>query len=241
MSDKNTNIENAPSKKGIGGKIVSVLSTVFVYLLAVCIVIAALLFASDNSPQKSVFGYRYYTVLTPSMEPELGVGDMVIVKLADADDIEVGDVITFNPSSDTDTYLTHRVTAKYENYEGTGVTCFTTKGDANDSEDGFLLDEDRVIGKVVLHIPYLGYIVRFIQLRWYYVVPLIILIFIFFRLLRIYFTADEEEEPSAEHKEYEGVGESEKLKDLERTTKARDAPADDADTPEDETPTRLTS
>ncbi|MCC8192316.1 MAG: signal peptidase I [Ruminococcus sp.] len=159
-----------------------------------CIVVAAILFAMNNSPQKSLFGFRYYTVLTPSMEPELSVGDVVFVKICDAEDIEVGDVITFNPSSDSDTYLTHRVTQKYEDYEGTGVTCFTTKGDANEDEDGFLIDEDRVIGKVSFSIPLLGYIVRFVQLRWYLVLAIVVLIFVFFRLLKFYLSPPKEKQ-----------------------------------------------
>ena len=64
-----------------GYKVLSVFRTIFVYLLAAGIIIAALLFAASNSPNKSLFGYRYYTVLTPSMEPAYKVGDMVFVKI----------------------------------------------------------------------------------------------------------------------------------------------------------------
>ena len=158
------------------------------------VIVAALLFAADRSPQKSLFGIRYYTVLTPSMEPTYSVGDMVFVQLRNADRIFEGDVITFNPSENGDAYLTHRVTQKLENYEGSGVTCFRTKGDANDSEDSFLIDEKRVIGTVKFCIPKLGYIVRFVQLRWYFVLPLLALIWLFFRLLRMYFASPEDEE-----------------------------------------------
>lgn len=188
-------------KKSIsaGCRIFSVLRTVFIYLLAVCVVIAAVLFASDKSPQKSVFGYRYYTVLTPSMEPELSVGDVVIVKLAGADEIDIGDVITFHPSGDSDAYLTHRVTQKMTDYEGTGVTCFVTKGDANETEDGFLLDSSRVVGKVVSHIPKLGYIIRFVQLKWYFVIPLIVMLFVFFELMKIYFREEKTEDGDGEN------------------------------------------
>lgn len=170
-----------------------IIRTIFIYLLSACIIIAAILFATDKSPQKSLFGYRYYTVLTPSMEPELSVGDMVIVKLANADEIAEGDVITFNPSSETDAYLTHRVTQLFPDYQGTGVTCFKTKGDANETEDSFLVDSSRLIGKVAFHIPKIGYIVRFVQLKWYFVIPLVIMIFVFFELLKRYLAFDKEE------------------------------------------------
>lgn len=188
--------EAVSEKKGVsaGYKIIGVLRQIYIYLIAACIIIAAVLFAANKSPQKSIFGYRFYTVLTPSMEPELSVGDLVIVKLANADDISVGDVITFNPSADSDAYLTHRVTEKLEDYDGTGITCFKTKGDANESEDGFLIESSRVIGTAGAHIPKLGYIIRFVQLKWYFVIPLAVMIMVFFGLMRIYFSDGEETE-----------------------------------------------
>ncbi|MBR6385611.1 MAG: signal peptidase I [Ruminococcus sp.] len=162
---------------------------------------AALLFAADKSPQKSLFGFRYYTILTPSMAPTYQVGDMVFVKLANADTINVGDVITFNPSSESDAYLTHRVAEKIDNYEGTGVTCFRTKGDANNAEDSFLIDENRVIGAVNFYIPKMGYVFRFVQLRWYFVIALVILIGVLLHLLKLYFApAQENEEEESETK-----------------------------------------
>ena len=120
------------------------------------------------------------------MEPAYSVGDMVFVKIENADNINVGDVITFNPSSDGNAYLTHRVVEKLPDYQGTGVTCFKTKGDANDSDDSFLIDESRVVGTVKFGIPVMGYVVRFVQLRWYFIVPIIILIIVFFKLIGIY-------------------------------------------------------
>jgi signal peptidase len=178
-----------------GYRVLMVVRQIFVYFLSVAIVIGALLFAANQSPTKSLFGYRYYTVLTDSMKPAFVTGDMVIVKLAKAEQINVGDAITFNPSSDSEAYLTHRVTEKLPNYEGSGVTCFRTKGDANNTEDSFLIDENRVIGTVSLAIPKLGLVVRFLQMRWYFVVPLIVLIFVFFKLMSTYLGGSDEEEP----------------------------------------------
>lgn len=178
----------------VGAKIFDIAFTVFVYLLAAAILVGALLFASNTSPDKSIFGYRYYTVLTGSMEPTYKVGDMIFVHITEPEAINVGDVITFNPSQDSDAYLTHRVTEKLENFEGTGVTCFRTQGDANNAEDSFLIDGGRVVGVVQFGIPSLGYIVRFIQLRWYFVVPVVIMIAVFFQLLKHYFLLGKEDE-----------------------------------------------
>lgn len=177
------------------------LTTVFVYLLSACILIGAVLFAFNTSPSKSIFGYRYYTVLTDSMLPKYKTGDVVFVHIESGEKINVGDVITFNPSRDSDAYLTHRVTEKFDDYEGTGVTCFRTKGDANNVEDSFLIEEERVIGKVNFGIPKLGYVIRFIQLRWYFVAATAVMIFIFIKLLKIYFSTDDEEKAVSDGKE----------------------------------------
>lgn len=189
-------------------KIIGIIRTVFVYILSACILIAAILFAFNTSPNKSIFGFRYYTILTESMEPELSVGDLIFVQIKDAENINVNDVITFNPSSDSDAYLTHRVTEKIEDYQGTGVTCFKTKGDANDTGDSFLIDESRVIGTVSFHILGLGYIVRFVQLRWYIVIPIIIMIFVFFHLLKVYFSDSKNEDEESEKKPEESTEEA---------------------------------
>lgn len=186
------------SEKGKPLKFIEILQNVFVYLLAAGIILGAVMFATNQSPTKSFFGFRYYTVLTDSMKPAFKTGDMVIVRLKDADFIQVGDVITFNPSSSSDAYLTHRVIEKIDNYEGTDVTCFRTKGDANNTGDAFLIDESRVIGTVEFSIPMLGLAVRFVQLRWYFIVPLIILIGVFIHLLKLYFSPSNNDEEETE-------------------------------------------
>lgn len=192
------------NKRSIGLIIGKIIKNIVVYLIAIFIVGAAILFATSKSPNKSFFGYRYYTVLTPSMEPELSVGDLIFVKLKNASDIQIGDVITFNPSSDPNVYLTHRVTQKMEDYEGTGVTCFKTKGDANQDEDDFVIDSSRVIGTQQFKLAKLGYFVRFVQLRWYYFIPLFIMVIIFIKLLDTYFDMKEEDEEASEETPADG-------------------------------------
>lgn len=196
----------------VGAKIFDICFTVFVYLVAAAILIGAILFAFSTRPDKSIFGYRYYNVLTGSMSPVYNVGDMIFVKISDkGSDINVGDVITFNPSLDSDAYLTHRVTEKIENYEGTEKTCFRTKGDANDSSDSFLIEEDRVVGKVTFGIPALGSIVTFVKIRWYLIVPVIIMILIFFKLLKKYFLMGAEDDEDDQNKEDEKSEASESI------------------------------
>ncbi len=176
--------ENNDIPETAAQKAVSIISDILFYLLLAAIIAAAVLFAGSKSPNKSIFGYRYYDILTGSMEPAYSVGDLIFVKVTDSADINVGDVITFNPGSTDDSYLTHRVAEKLEDYQGTGVICFKTMGDANESEDPFIIDQSRVIGIVKFSIPFLGYIILFVQSHYIMVIIFIVLFSLFFTLLK---------------------------------------------------------
>lgn len=186
-------------KMPVGAKIFDIAFTVFVYLLAVVILLGAIIFAFNTSSDKSLFGFRYYNVITPSMEPKYKVGDVVFVKVCGADEVDVDDVITYNPdANDRRTYLTHRVVKKYTEEDGT--VCFITKGDANKTSDAAPIDEGRLIGKVTFGVPKLGYIIEFVRAKWYFIVIIAILIGVFFKLLKHYFMMGKEEDDDEDGK-----------------------------------------
>lgn len=105
-----------------------------------------------------LFGLDIYVVLSGSMEPEYQTGSVIYVKETDPAELEVRDVITFRLNGDT--IATHRI---IEVTEVDGETAFRTKGDANDLEDGTAVPASQVIGTPVFTIPYLGYLVTYIQ------------------------------------------------------------------------------
>ena len=72
-------------------KIWNVVSTVLVILMVIC---AVFLMGSR------VMGYEVYTVISGSMEPTYGVGDLLYVKDVDPDAVKVGDPITFVMNED---------------------------------------------------------------------------------------------------------------------------------------------
>ena len=85
------------------------------------------------------------------MEPEIKVGSLIYVREGEPEEIEEKDVIAFFSSVEEGSIITHRV-VKNNVVSGT----FTTKGDANSSEDPTPVSYDNFIGKVVFKIPYLG-------------------------------------------------------------------------------------
>lgn len=121
-------------------KICNILITIILLLL---LALAGALFLPK------VLGYNMFNVVSGSMEPNIPVGAIVYTKEVPFEDIEVGDVISFRISEDT--MVTHRVIEVDEANQQ-----FTTKGDANEVEDGSLVAYGNVVGEVALSIPHLG-------------------------------------------------------------------------------------
>lgn len=104
-----------------------------------------------------LIGFDVYAVLSGSMEPTYKTGSVIYVQPCEADEVEVGDSITFVLNEDL-VVATHRVVSIDES-----AGSFTTKGDANSAIDGSPVLFENLLGKPVFTIPYLGYLVAYIQ------------------------------------------------------------------------------
>lgn len=104
------------------------------------------------------FGWGVDTVFSGSMEPQLKMGSVAVTRPVEAEDLKVGDIITFlSPLSGK--MMSHRVVAVEEG----SAFSFQTKGDANENVDPFVVSAQDLVGKVCFHIPYFGYIAQFIK------------------------------------------------------------------------------
>lgn len=119
------------------------------FLSGIILIVLALLAGVLIIPK--VMGYEEMAVLTGSMEPEYPVGSLIYVKEKDPETLQVGDVITYRLSGDT--VVTHRIVEI-----DTEAQTVTTKGDANESNDGQPVAFDSIVGKAEFKIPYLGFI-----------------------------------------------------------------------------------
>jgi signal peptidase len=125
-------------------------------------------------------GWRVDAVLSGSMEPQLKIGSLVVVRPVDTESVVVGDIITFHLDGVDETVVTHRVNSIKRN----SPLHFETKGDANDKPDSSLVPSRDLVGKVCLSIPFLGYFTEFIKTPLGYmcsiVVPGIVFIIMYF-------------------------------------------------------------
>ena len=103
--------------------------------------------------------FNAYVVLSGSMLPEIAIKDIVVTKKVPAEELEVGDIITFiaPDSRYGGISITHRILDKYYD-ESIGSYTYRTKGDNNNVADSALVPNNNILGKVILKLPKLGYI-----------------------------------------------------------------------------------
>jgi len=107
----------------------------------------------------AVLPYRTYHVRSGSMEPAIATGSLVVLTKADAEDVDVGDTITFDRPDGVSGTVTHRVVAIRDG-------AFVTKGDANASPDPWLVPATGTQWRHRFDVPFLGYVFGWLAGTW---------------------------------------------------------------------------
>ena len=97
-----------------------------------------------------MFRFSALAIGSPSMAKAINKGDMVIID-KDAKDIKVKDVIAFEEQGRV---IVHRVISIDDLND---IRLYQTKGDANPTKDGWKVNDNTLVGKVVLRIRWLGW------------------------------------------------------------------------------------
>jgi len=121
-------------------------------------------------------GHQAFTIVSGSMEPAIGTGDVVVVDKIAPLDARVGDVISFRDPENASRILTHRVTKM----RATGDSVrFVTRGDANTGVETWGIPVSGTIGRVDYRIPKIGYVANRIGSRFgrfgFVVIPAVLL------------------------------------------------------------------
>ena len=125
--------------------------------VVLCLIALVALSSRFNLPG----GYRAYSVLTGSMEPVIQTGSLIFTQSPKStEEIKVNSVITFEEPGYENKFITHRVAQVVNNNPG---VIFKTMGDANKSEDPWLIPYGRIKGIYLAHLPYLGTLLESIK------------------------------------------------------------------------------
>ncbi len=145
--------------KAMRSELAKTLALLGVTVLGILIFREALTIALDTA-------YVFHTPISPSMEPTLNVGDLIIVQgVKGIDDVRAnpynGDIIVFRKPHSRNEFIVHRAVGKVR--MPNGEVYIITKGDNNFREDPWRVTQDMIIGKVIWRIPLLGYIKIFLS------------------------------------------------------------------------------
>ena len=125
-----------------------------VALFAIALLVALLLVLTFLP---TLFGLESAIVVSGSMGKAMPIGSVALSREVDARSISTGDIISFRRRGSATT-TTHRVVAVKT---AAGQMIFTTKGDANATNDPELVVVDSRVHRVEHVIPKAGYVVRY--------------------------------------------------------------------------------
>lgn len=150
-------------------KIFNILLLSMISLFLICLMFYVISSKIAEKKEKTpLFGF--YTIISPSMEPNINVYDVVLVKKTNINKLKKGDVITFYSTNNYfgDTPITHRITNIDDR------TSIIVKGDHNEKADNEKVIPKNIIGKVILVIPSLGKLQFFLASKSGFIIAIII-------------------------------------------------------------------
>ncbi len=145
----------------------------------------------EKNPTANIPKFGLYTIISPSMEPNVKVYDVVVdLNVFNENSIKKGDIITFVSNSNVSKGLTvtHRVVDVITNVDGS--KSYITKGDNNLKADQATVNYNDILGKVLFKIPQLGRVQFLIanKFGWLLVIlipALCVIIYDFIKLFRL--------------------------------------------------------
>ena len=152
--------------------------TISMTMLTILIVVGMFLlfvFVSAKVAQKK--GTRppinLYTIISPSMTPNINVYDVVVAVKTNPNKLKVGDVISFytTEANVNGLTVTHRIN---QIIPSGNVVMFKTKGDYNKYVDKWTVRPDDIVGKVYFKIPQLGKIQFFLGSKGGWLIAILI-------------------------------------------------------------------
>lgn len=166
-------------KKGL--KFLTVIKDIISWtiLITIVVLIATIFISRITGNVPTIMGYSIYRVSTGSMEPELAVGDVILVKECEIEDLEKGDIVTYKgiKGNMAGKIITHRIVEAP--YDIEGVSHVTTRGDANNMNDP-PVPVDKIMGKMDRELPIFTACFNFFITPWGLLTVIALIVLAFF-------------------------------------------------------------
>lgn len=141
-------------------KIFNIITTVILVVLIAAVIFIFYSRLTNGTP--TIFGYQIYRVSSGSMEPVLKIGDVILDKQVQPNEIKKGDIITYKGDSGdyAGKIITHKVVEQpYQNEFGKWI--YQTQGIATGTTPDPLVSEDQIQAKYVMTIPFINNLYNF--------------------------------------------------------------------------------
>lgn len=144
------------------------ITRLFTYLAIILITIYIILMILIPKNINNIINYKFYTVLSNSMEPTIPTYSLVCVKTFKKNeviDIKPKQIITFNANRFGEKIvITHRFN-KIE-LDNHGTTIYRTNAEGAENLDIYETTRNDLIGTYIFHIPYIGKIFLFLKSKF---------------------------------------------------------------------------
>lgn len=183
-------------KKIKENKILKTIGNVLYTLLFILVVLMLLVVVMQRATNNTIAigGFRMFSVATGSMIPVYEVGDVLVSKEIDGEDIKVGDDLIYQgkKGSFAGKIVTHRVISIEKKEDGNYK--IITQGVANNAADPEI-DQTQVYGKVICNVKILGWIGKLVRnVYTFYFILLIPVAVLIVKNVRNIMNFDKEEE-----------------------------------------------
>lgn len=165
--------------KKIFSRVRLVLGSILVVVLFITLIVTLVSRISGKTPE--MFGISLLRISSNSMEPELMVGDIILIKDADIMQIKEGDIISYRgeKGSYAGKVITHKVIDEPRFSEADGVYYLTTAGIREGAHADPEIEQTQVLGKLVCVVPLLGWLYNFFTTWYGFLIFVLIVLFSF--------------------------------------------------------------
>ncbi len=149
-------------------------------LLVILVAVVVVMFnARISGEAPNVFGYKIFRVSSGSMQPQLMIGDVILVKDVEPVEVKKGDIVTYKGEVGDldDKFITHMMIEDPLYVDGDYV--FKTQGVAEGAVPDPQWYSDQLVGVFVCKIPFINEVYNFFLTPYGFITFVLVIVVLF--------------------------------------------------------------